>query len=265
MLSTQTIGSAAIDALSYIGGLARLAAYATRALFMDMFSPRRLAYGRAVHQSMAVGIGALPILSLISFFIGTILALQAAYELRKFGALQFVASAVAISVSRELGPLMTAILVIGRSGSSFAAELGTMKVNEEIDAMETMALDPIRFLVAPKLFAMLLMMPCLAIWADFMGFLGGSVFGIIAAGFTLKTYFIATMDALVLRDVVTGLVKSVMFGLVITTVGCQEGLRTGLGAEEVGRSTTSAVVKSIFLVVMVDLVFTALFYINAKP
>jgi len=108
------------------------------------------------------------------------------------------------------------------------------------------------------------MMPCLAIWADFMGVLGGSVFGIIAAGFTLKTYIIATLDALVLRDVVTGLVKSLMFGIVITTVGCQEGLRTGLGAEEVGRSTTSAVVKSIFLVVMVDLVFTALFYLNAK-
>src|SRR5438876_1014460 len=209
MLSPQTIGAATIDGIAYIGGLARLSAYATRALFTDMFSRRRLAYGRAVHQAMAVGIGALPILSLIAFFIGTILALQAAYELRKFGALQFVASAVAISVSRELGPLMTAILVIGRSGSSFAAELGTMKVNEEIDAMETMALDPIRFLVAPKLFAMLLMMPCLAIWADFMGVLGGSLFGIIAAGFTLKTYIIATLDALVLRDVVTGLVKSI--------------------------------------------------------
>src|SRR5438876_6327742 len=159
MLSPQTIGAATIDGIAYIGGLARLSAYATRALFTDMFSRRRLAYGRAVHQAMAVGIGALPILSLIAFFIGTILALQAAYELRKFGALQFVASAVAISVSRELGPLMTAILVIGRSGSSFAAELGTMKVNEEIDAMETMALDPIRFLVAPKLFAMLLTRP----------------------------------------------------------------------------------------------------------
>jgi len=129
MLSPHSIGAATIDGLAYIGGLARLGVYATRAAFKDMFSPRRLAYGRAVHQAMAVGIGALPILSLISFFIGTILALQAAYELRKFGALQFVASAVAISVSRELGPLMTAILVIGRSGSSFAAELGTMKVN----------------------------------------------------------------------------------------------------------------------------------------
>src|SRR5207245_10756813 len=156
MLSPQTIGAATIDGIAYIGGLARLSAYATRALFTDMFSRRRLAYGRAVHQAMAVGIGALPILSLIAFFIGTILALQAAYELRKFGALQFVASAVAISVSRALGLLMTAILVIGRSGSSFAAELGTMKVNEEIDAMDMMAIERIRFLVALNIFCLLL-------------------------------------------------------------------------------------------------------------
>src|SRR5579864_5544703 len=257
---TRTIGAATVDGLAYLGGLTRLAGGTTRAMFGELFRERKLPFGRAIHQGMAVGVKALPILSLISFFVGMILALQAAYELRRLGALQFVASAVAISVTRELGPLITAILVIGRSGSSFAAELGTMKVNEEIDALETMALDPVRFLVAPKMLAMLLMMPCLTIWADFMGFVGGSVFGVAAAGFTFTTYMRATLDALVMRDIITGLIKSVMFGLVITTVGCQEGLRTGLGAEEVGRSTTAAVVKSIFLVIMVDLVFTAMFY-----
>jgi phospholipid/cholesterol/gamma-HCH transport system permease protein len=260
MAITENIGAATLDGLAYVGGLARLGFSAAQAVVKDVVERRTLAYGRAIHQAMAVGIGSLPILSLITFFIGTILALQAAYELRKFGALQYVADAVAISVSRELGPLITAILVIGRSGSSFAAELGTMKVNEEIDALETMALDPVRFLVAPKMLAMLLMMPCLTIWADFMGFVGGSVFGVAAAGFTFATYMRATLDALAMRDIITGLIKSVMFGLVITTVGCQEGLRTGLGAEEVGRSTTAAVVKSIFLVIMVDLVFTAMFY-----
>jgi phospholipid/cholesterol/gamma-HCH transport system permease protein len=259
---TENIGGATLDGIAYIGGLAKLGASAARSVVLDVFERRQLAYGRAVHQAMAVGIGTLPILSLITFFIGTILALQSAYELRKFGALQFVADAVAISVSRELGPLITAILVIGRSGSSFAAELGTMKVNEEIDALETMALDPVRFLVAPKLLSMLLMMPCLTIWADFMGVVGGAVFGMAAAGFTFQTYITATLNALALRDILTGLVKSLMFGLVITTVGCQEGLRTGLGAEEVGRSTTSAVVKSIFLVIMVDLIFTAMFYLG---
>ncbi len=212
---------------------------------------------------MSVGVEAVPIVSLISFFVGTILALQGAYELRRLGAIQLVASAVAISMTRELGPLMTAIMVIGRSGSAFAAEIGTMKVNEEIDALQTMALEPIRFLVAPKFVAMLFMLPCLTTWADFMGVVGGGLFGVSNAGFTWATYFQATLDALDLRDVMTGLIKSVMFALVITAVGCQEGFSTGLGSEQVGRSTTSAVVKSIFMVIAVDLVFTAIFYYTA--
>jgi phospholipid/cholesterol/gamma-HCH transport system permease protein len=259
----QAIGGATIDGLAYLGGLARLATRAAGAVFVDPFRGKKFSLARAVHQAMAVGVEALPIVSLIAFFIGTILALQSAYELRKFGALQFVASAVAISMTRELGPLITAIVVIGRSGSAFAAELGTMKVSEEIDALETMALDPIRFLVAPKFLAMLLMLPCLTTWADFMGVVGGSLFGVSYAGFTFNTYILSTLDALALRDIVTGLIKSVMFALVITAVGCQEGFRTGLGSEEVGRSTTSAVVKSIFLVILVDLVFTTLFYFTA--
>ena len=260
---TQNIGAATIDGLAYLGGLTKLAGSSMKAMIGELFRERKVPFGRAIHQAMAVGVGALPILSLISFFVGLILALQAAYELRKFGAMQFVASAVAISVTRELGPLMTAILVIGRSGSAFAAELGTMKVNEEIDALETMALDPVRFLVVPKLFAMLVMMPCLTMWADAMGVLGGALFGITNAGFTMGGYLHATLDALVLRDIATGLIKSVMFGLVITMVGCQEGFRTGLGSEEVGRSTTAAVVMSIFMVILVDLVFTTLFYFGA--
>ena len=217
----------------------------------------------SIHQATIVGVGAVPIVSLISFFVGTILALQGAYQLRKLGALQLVADAVAIVMTRELGPLMTAIRVIGRSGSAFAAEIGTMKVNEEIDALETMALEPVHFLAAPKFLAMILMMPCLTTWADFMGVLGGGLFGVTNAGFTWGSYFQATLDALVLRDIVTGLIKSVMFGVVITAVGCQEGFSTGLGSEQVGKSTTSAVVNSIFAVIVVDLIFTAIFYFTA--
>jgi phospholipid/cholesterol/gamma-HCH transport system permease protein len=259
----EDIGAATVDGLAYVGGLARLAGGAARAVFAEPFGGRKLRWTRAVHQAMSVGVEALPIVSLISFFVGTILALQGAYELRRLGALQLVASAVAISMTRELGPLMTAIVVIGRSGSAFAAEIGTMKVNEEIDALETMALEPINFLVAPKFLAMVLMMPCLTTWADFMGVLGGGLFGVTSAGFTWGTYINATLSALDLRDIVTGLLKSLMFALVITAVGCQEGFATGLGSEQVGRSTTSAVVKSIFLVIAVDLVFTAIFYFTA--
>jgi phospholipid/cholesterol/gamma-HCH transport system permease protein len=264
MAVTEAVGRATLGGLAYIGDLARLTGRAANSAFIAPFRGQRIRIGRAVHQAVAVGIEALPIVSLITFFVGTILALQSAYELRKFGALQFVASAVAISITRELGPLMTAIVVIGRSGSAFAAEIGTMKVNEEIDAIETMALDPIQFLVTPKFLAMMLMMPCLTTWADFMGVMGGGVFGVSAAGFTFGTYIQATLDALILRDIVTGLIKSVMFGLVITAVGCHEGFSTGAGSEEVGRSTTTAVVNSIFLVIIVDLVFTALFYFTSS-
>jgi phospholipid/cholesterol/gamma-HCH transport system permease protein len=264
MAFLENIGRNTIGGLAYVGGLARLSGRAAYFTLVAPFRGKALRWHRAMHQAMAVGVEALPILSVITFFMGLILALQGAYELRKFGALQFVASAVAISMTRELGPLMTAIVVIGRSGSAFAAEIGTMKVTEEIDALTTMALNPVQFLVTPKFLAMLVMMPCLTTWSDLMGVLGGSVFGVSAASFTLGGYIQATIDALLVRDIVTGLLKSVMFGAVITAVGCHEGFETGAGAEQVGRSTTSAVVMSIFLVVIVDLVFTALFYILGR-
>ena len=262
---TSQIGGSVTDGLAYIGSLASLGGRAARDILMGPFHGKPLRLGRAVSQAMDVGVRALPILSLITFFIGLILALQGAYELRRFGAVNYIAATVAISMTRELGPLITAIVVIGRSGSSFAAEIGTMRVTEEIDALETMAISPVDFLVAPKLIAMIVMLPCLTIWANAMGILGGSLFGVWQAGFTFVRYLQVSMDALILRDITTGLIKSVMFGATITAVGCLEGLSTGVGAEQVGRSTTAAVVKSIFLVVLEDLVFTALLFFVGTP
>src|SRR5438477_8208478 len=264
MQLVSQIGGSVTNGLAYVGSLASLGG---RAAYYTVVAPLRgkpLRLQRAVSQAMDVGVRALPILSLITFFIGLILALQAAYELKKFGAMNFVASAVAISMSRELGPLITAIVVIGRSGSSFAAEIGTMKVTEELDALETMAINPIHFLVAPKFTAMIVMLPCLTIWANSMGILGGALFGVTQADFTWFRYIQASLDVRFLRDITTGLVKSVMFGITITAVGCHEGLSTGAGAEQVGRSTTRAVVVSIFLVILVDLVFTALFFFMSE-
>lgn len=254
------IGANITGGLAYVGKLASLSASAAYYIFVAPLRGKPLRVQRAISQAMEVGVRALPILSVITFFIGLILALQAAYELRRFGALDYVATAVAISMSRELGPLITAIVVIGRSGSAFAAELGTMRVTEEIDALETMAISPVRFLVAPKFLAMALMLPCLTIWANLMGILGGSVFGVVQADFTFRRYIQDSIDSLFVRDITTGLVKSIMFGITITAVGCLEGLSTGTGAEEVGHSTTRAVVMSIFMVVIVDLVFTMLFF-----
>ena len=254
------IGLWTLNGFAYVGGLAALAGQSAYFTFVGPFRGQRLRPQRAIHQAMAIGVEAIPIVSLITFFVGLIMALQSAYELRQLGAMQLVAGAVAISILRELGPLLTAIVVIGRSGSAFAAEIGTKKVTEEVDALRTMAFDPVSFLVAPKFLAMLVMMPCLAVWADFMGIVGGCVFGVSAADFTIGSYFQATRDAILTRDIYTGLIKSILFGLVITAVGCKEGFSTGAGAEEVGRSTTAAVVTSIALVIIVDLVFTTLFY-----
>src|SRR5436309_1871815 len=260
MQLVSQIGGSVTNGLAYVGSLAVLGGRAAYYTVVAPFQGKPLRLQRAVSQAMEVGVRCLPILSLITFFIGLILALQAAYELRRFGAISAVATAVAVSMSRELGPLITAVVVIGRSGSAFAAEIGTMKVSEEIDALETMAISPIRFLVAPKFLAMMVMLPCLTIWANAMGIFGGALFGITQADFTFTRYIRASIDSLLLHDITTGLVKSVMFGITITAVGCLEGLSTGAGAEQVGRSTTRAVVMSIFLVVVVDLFFTALFF-----
>src|SRR6476646_1624068 len=198
------IGDSTLNGLSYIGSLASLGARAGYYTLVAPFQGKPLRLQRAIGQAMETGVRALPILSLITFFIGLILALQAAYELRRFGAISAVATAVAVSMSRELGPLITAIVVIGRSGSAFAAEIGTMKVTEEIDALETMAISPVDFLVAPKFVAMVVMVPCLTIWANAMGILGGSLFGVWQAGFTFVRYMQVSVDALILRDIFSG-------------------------------------------------------------
>jgi phospholipid/cholesterol/gamma-HCH transport system permease protein len=259
------IGASVTNGLAYIGSLAALGGRALYYGFVGPFQGKPPRLGSAASQAMEVGVRALPILSLITFFIGLILALQSANELAKLGALNLVAKAVALSMTRELGPLITAIVVIGRSGSAFAAEIGTMKVTEEIDALETMAISPIHFLVTPKFLAMIVMLPCLTIWANTMGILGGALFGVAQADFTVGRYIQASIDSLYLRDIISGLIKSVMFGATITAVGCLEGLSTGAGAEQVGRSTTRAVVMSILLVVIVDLVFTGVFFFVDNP
>ena len=259
MALTENIGEATLDGLAYVGGLARLGASAAHALIKDVLERRRLAYGRAVRQAMAVGIGSLPILSLITFFIGTILALQSAYELRKFGAMQFVADAVAISVSRELGPLITAILVIGRSGSSFAAELGTMKVNEEINALETMGLSPVKFLVIQRVVAGILLTPVLTVFAIYAGLLGG-IPVLLGLGFPLRMVLLQIQTSLHFGDIAEGLSKSVAFGAIVASVSCLRGLQTGEGPRAVGESTTRSVVSSILLIIFADAIFAAITY-----
>jgi phospholipid/cholesterol/gamma-HCH transport system permease protein len=243
-----------------LGGISRLFFTSAYWTFLSPIRGKGIRWRAALRQMVVVGFDAIPIVSLISVFIGIIIALQGAYSLRKFGALNYVVDMVAVTITRELGPLLTAIIVIGRSGSAFAAEIGTMKVGEEVDALETMGLNPVKFLVVPKFVAMLVMLPCLTTVADTAGVLGGALFAMTNMGWSLQNYLMRTIDALVMRDVVTGLMKSIVFAVIITKIGCYEGFTVRGGAEGVGRSTTASVVKSIFSVIAADMVFTAIFY-----
>jgi len=206
------------------------------------------------------GIDGLPIVALISFLMGLITAFQAAVQLRQFGADIYIANLVGLSIVRELGPLMTAIIAAGRSGAAFAAEIGTMKVSEEIDALDTMGLDRTRFLVTPKVVALLVMLPALTVFSDLVGVIGGLVVARINLELPAQVYFRQLQWALVPWDVISGLIKSVVFALLVAGVGCLWGFEARGGAESVGRITTAAIVAGIFMIIVADAVFTILFY-----
>jgi phospholipid/cholesterol/gamma-HCH transport system permease protein len=205
------------------------------------------------------GADALPIVTLINFLVGMVMAFQSSVQLKQYGANIFLADLIGISMTRELGPLLTAIVVCGRSGAAFAAELGSMKVNEEIDALRTMGFGPMRYLVLPRVLALMLVMPLLVLVADIVGILGGLVVGIVSLDLTVTGFFKEIQRSVSLSDVFSGVTKSVVFGLAIALVACQQGLATSGGAEGVGRRTTSAVVTTLFTLVVLDAIFTIFF------
>ena len=227
-----------------------------------LFRPRGIRRGSLVEQAIALGSSALPIIALILFLIGAVSSLQAAAQLRQFGADIFVADLLAIGIVSELGPLMTAILVAGRSGSAIAAEMATMKFTEEIDALQTMALEPLRFVAVPKLWAMLLCVPMLTIMADLVGILGGVFVGITFMKISPSAFIDQVLGALFLKDVLIGFVKSVSYAWVIAVIGVFRGLQYSGGAVGVGRSTTSSVVTSIFAIIALDCFWSLVFYMG---
>jgi len=248
--------------LADTGAIGRLGARATRTAVVAPFRGAKLRYRETMAQASRAGNGSLPLVALICFLVGMIMALQSAYQLRNFGAVDLVADLVAVSVSRELAPLLTAIVVAGRVGSAIAAELGTMRVSNEIDALVVMGIDPVSLLVVPRLLGLLVAVPCLTVFADLVGILGGLFVAVGALDLGLASYIEHTVDALVLQDVFAGIVKSVAFAAIIGLVGCHQGLTTRGGAEQVGRATTTAVVRSIVLVICADLFVTAWFYVR---
>jgi len=238
--------------ISFVGELAA-------ALCMAVVHPRGVRWRDALLVAENAGVNAVPIIALICFLIGLIMAFQSAIPMRQFGADIYVADLVALSMLRELGPLMTAIILAGRSGSAFAAELGTMKVNEEINALVTMGLDPVRFLVVTRVLAAVFMTPLLTLFANLMGLVGGAVV-FLTLDFPLITYVQEALGAVHLRDLLGGLAKSLVFGLLVAGIGCLRGLQTKTGASAVGLSTTRAVVSGIVLIVVADGVFSVVYY-----
>jgi phospholipid/cholesterol/gamma-HCH transport system permease protein len=225
---------------------------------------RGLRWNSSIEQMVLIGVNSIPIIAILSLFVGMILAFQGAYVLRQFGQELYIADLVGVTMTRELGPLVAAIIVAGRSGSSFAAEIGTMKVSEEVDALVTIGLNPTKFLVVPKLLAIVIMQPCLTMIANVVSMVGGMLIGVGLYEVVFMKYIRQTFDALVVDDIVTGLVKSVVFAVIIALVGCYEGFQVEGGAEEVGIHTTASVVKSIFLIIFADLVVTFFFnYLRA--
>ncbi len=231
----------------------------TTAVFYSFIHPRSIRWEDLLFYMKRAGMEGLPIVGLINFLLGLIIAFMSSLQLKQFGANIYVAQLVGVAMVTELGPIMTAIIVAGRSGSAFAAEIGTMKVNEEVDALLSMGFDPTRFLAIPKVLAAMLVVPVLTLYADFFGIAGGSVVGVLGLDLTLYTYVQETMKVISITDIVKSLIKSVVFAVLIAGIGCQRGFQVRGGAEAVGSATTSAVVAAIFLIVVTDSAFAILF------
>lgn len=263
------IGQAAINAghrlglaIRYVGGMGHLLFDTLIWLGRGMFTGSvKFGFSAVAGQMVRVGVRSIPIIVLVQTFIGIILALQMAPTLEAYGSLERIADIVGISMFRELGPLLSAIVLSGFAGASIAAEIGAMKEAEEIKALKAHALNPYHFLVMPRLLATVIMLTGLTVIADVVGVFGGFITSWLVLEVPPATYVDLTQSALSLKDLFTGLFKAAVFGMLIALIACCEGLRVSGGAEGVGRATTATVVKSIVALIGVDALFTAVFYV----
>jgi len=250
--ATEKVFKESADLLAFFGALVETFAGL-------IVRPTRLRLTSVVFHIERTGLNALPIVGMISFLVGIVLAFQGADQLRRFGAQVFTINMVGISVLREMGILLTAIVVAGRSGSAFTAEIGAMQVNEEVDALRVTGLDPMEVLVAPRVLALIISLPLLTFFADMMGLLGGGIMSVALVDVSFAQYWRLLDNAVNLNHFLVGMIKAPVFALLIALVGCFEGLRVSGSAESVGRLTTRSVVESIFLVIIFDALFSILF------
>ncbi len=231
-------------------------------LFVGPFKKKAAKREGIFEQMLFVGVRSVLIVFFVALFTGIVIAMQTAPQLDSLGAVIYVAGLVAVSITRELGPVLTGLVIAGRVGAAFAAELGTMKVTEQVEALESMALNPVRFLVVPRFLALIIMLPCLTVFADAVGIFGGYLIGVFNLNINSALYVDTTFRFLTTKDVMTGVIKSVVFGAIIALIGCYYGLNTRGGAEGVGKSTTTSIVSSFILIILADCILTAVFFFS---
>lgn len=255
----EQVGKAGFDWFAAAGSLTELLAEVFARGVLDLFRRRFPSLKMTAKEAIRIGVDAFPVVTLIGLLLGLILGFQAAHQLRQFGADIFVADLVALGIVREFGPLMTAIIVAGRSGSAIAAELGTMVVREEVDALKTMGIDPVRYLIVPKFYAITVTGPALTVYCMLLGILGGLFIAISFLDLAPGAYWTQVQSALTLSDAVQGLGKALIFSWIIVMVSTYQGLHISGGAVGVGKATTSSVVASIFLIIVADSIITTAF------
>lgn len=252
----EVFGRKVVIVFNYIGGVFKLLFQTLFYLFLPPFKSERIFV-----QMRKIGVDSLLIVSIVAVFTGIILALQTAYQMEKLSSEIYIANIVALSLVRELGPVLTALIVAGRSGAGITAEIGTMTVTEQIDALYTLANNPVKYLVVPRFLSLILVLPVLTLYSDLVGIFGGYFIGVYRLSITHNMYLSLTFDALAFKDLFTGLLKAMFFGMIIAIVGCFEGLKAEGGAEGVGKATTTSVVVSFVAIIAADCFFTFLFYV----
>ena len=251
------IGAAVLDGVTWLGELAIFAVRGVLGIFLPPFYPRLV--GRSL---LDIGFYSLPVVALTALFTGMVLALQSYTGFSRFNAESAIASVVVLSVTRELGPVLAGLMVSGRAGAAMAAELGTMRVTDQIDALSTLSTEPMRYLVAPRLLAGVIALPILVVVADILGVLGGFIVATLRLGFNPSTYIVSTFSNLRTDDVMSGLIKAAVFGFIIALMGCFNGYRSRGGAQGVGAATTSAVVTASILILALDYVLTQVLFVK---
>ncbi len=248
----ENAGTIVKDPIERVGHIIMFSYSTLKWLFRPPFGIKDI-----LKQMLEIGVNSLPVVLIAAVFTGMVLALQSYTGFKRFGAEGLVGSVVALSMTRELGPVLTALIVTGRAGAAMAAELGTMRVTEQIDALETLATNPVKYLVVPRVFSGFIMLPCLTVVSDIIGIIGGYVVTVVLLGASVTTYMRMTWDYLEVQDIYSGLIKAYFFGLAISMICCYKGFYTEGGAEGVGRSTTGAVVVSFMTVLISDYFLSA--------